>query len=194
MKNGMNDRFLEGVESKEIFSLGHSNRRWEEFLPLLVSAEIRTLVDVRSVPYSRRFPWFIGRRLERQLREAGIRYVHKESLGGKRPAMGPHPEASGVAETFRSYVLHMRSDEFQQGLFELMFLARTEGPVAFICAEREPTDCHRQFLSDALVQVGFRVRHLIDVDIIRDHHLHPAAQTGPDGVIGYPSQQEGLPL
>ncbi|MBR58811.1 MAG: DNA repair protein [Myxococcales bacterium] len=190
----MKDELFGAYESKEIYSLGHSNRRFDEFLQLLVSADIRTLVDVRSVPYSRRYPWFIGRRMERQLLEEGIRYVHKESLGGKRPDTEPHPETAGVAEGFRSYVLHMRSDEFQKGLYELMFLARTEGPVAYLCAEREPTDCHRQFLSDALVQAGFRVRHLINSDTLRDHQLHPAAQSRPDGLIGYPAPQEGLPL
>ena len=69
---------------KPIRTIGHSNHPIERFVALLKAAGIARLVDVRSMPWSRRFPQFGRERLARSLAEAGIAYAWEgEALGGK---------------------------------------------------------------------------------------------------------------
>ena len=43
---------------RKLFTIGHSTRTLEEFLTILATHQIKLLVDVRTVPRSRRVPQF----------------------------------------------------------------------------------------------------------------------------------------
>jgi uncharacterized protein (DUF488 family) len=53
----------------------------------------------------------------------------------------------------------MSSDEFATGLERLEALA-VERPTAIMCAEALWWRCHRRLIADALVDRGWRVRHI----------------------------------
>ncbi len=55
-----------------IYTVGHSTRSLEEFVPLLWAHGVARLVDVRSIPRSRHNPQFNRDQLHRLLRRAGI--------------------------------------------------------------------------------------------------------------------------
>ena len=42
----------------DLFSIGHSNIPADRFLAMLRGAGVNAVADVRSVPFSRFFPWF----------------------------------------------------------------------------------------------------------------------------------------
>ena len=67
-----------------IFTIGHSTRSAEEFVGLLEGAGVRTLVDVRRYPGSRRYPHFNRENLQEFLGTRGIAYIHAPELGGRR--------------------------------------------------------------------------------------------------------------
>ena len=70
---------------KPIKTIGHSNHPVERFVDLLTAAGVEVLVDVRSTPYSRRFPQFGRERLAARLAAADILYRYEgAALGGKR--------------------------------------------------------------------------------------------------------------
>ena len=56
----------------DLLTIGHSNLPAEHFLALLQNAGVTAVVDVRSVPFSRRFPWFSGKALAERLRGSAI--------------------------------------------------------------------------------------------------------------------------
>ena len=86
------------------------------------------------------------------MEEAGIAYRWEgKSLGGMRP----------------SYADHMQSDEFQSAA---RALSSIEGRVCIMCAESNPSECHRSFIADWLVARGERVTHLLDLG---RHQAHP---------------------
>lgn len=123
--------------------------------------------------------------------KAGIGYVHIASLGGLRRGLGEDSPNKGWRNTsFRGYADHMQTDEFRQGLDELLEVAAT-GPIAVMCAEAVPWRCHRSLIADALL-----VRGVPSVDIQGEtktlpHKLTPFARV--DGLqITYPAEQ--LPL
>ena len=65
-----------------VFTIGHSTRSQEEFIGLLNAHSVTTLVDVRTVPRSRRNPQFNTDELAVALPRSGIAYVHLAALGG----------------------------------------------------------------------------------------------------------------
>lgn len=143
----------------EIFTIGHSSHPIETFLRLLRRHEISALADVRSTPYSRRHPQFGRETLQAQLRAAGIAYVFLGAeLGGKRPGAGL-ADIAGTAE-------------FRAGLARLREGARRHR-VAFMCAEREPLDCHRTLL----VARHLRAPDLAIAHILADGTLEPHETT-----------------
>lgn len=52
-----------------LFTIGHSNRSFEEFLFLLNEYKIQAIADIRRYPSSRKFPHF-NQKLLRELLEA----------------------------------------------------------------------------------------------------------------------------
>ena len=55
-----------------IKTIGHSNHPIGRFVDLLKAGGVEAVVDVRSTPYSRRFPQFGRERLAQALSGAGI--------------------------------------------------------------------------------------------------------------------------
>src|SRR5215216_758788 len=67
-----------------IKTIGHSNHPIGRFVDLLKAGGVEAVVDVRSTPYSRRFPQFGRERLAQSLSAAGILYRYEgAALGGK---------------------------------------------------------------------------------------------------------------
>jgi len=132
-----------------IKTIGHSNHPIERFVDLLKRGGVRLLVDVRSMPYSRRFPQFGRERLTKSLAEAGIDYRWEgEALGGKPRA----PRAAFEAALDR--VIETSHDT----------------PLCLMCAEKEPLDCHRTILvSRWLAERGARIEHLLADGGTRPH-------------------------
>lgn len=67
-----------------IFTIGYGNRGIEEFIEILKKYEIKVLIDIRSIPYSRFRPSFNTNVLQQYLLNESIsyRFMGKE-LGGK---------------------------------------------------------------------------------------------------------------
>jgi uncharacterized protein (DUF488 family) len=132
-----------------IKTIGHSNHPIERFIALLQAGDITELVDVRSVPYSRRFPQFGMERLTKSLSAAGIAYVWEgEALGGK--GAGSYTEAAA-------------RPAFKVALGRLVERSAADGStLCLMCAEKEPLDCHRTVLvSRRLAERGAKVQHLL---------------------------------
>ena len=69
-----------------LYTIGHSTRTLDELVSALQAHEIKTLVDIRAFPMSRRLPHFNRESLEVELPRHGIQYVWIKALGGYRKA------------------------------------------------------------------------------------------------------------
>lgn len=139
----------------EIFTVGHSNHPIDYFIGLLKRHDITALADVRSVPCSRRHPQFRREALAESLKEVSIAYVFLgEERGGKR--------AEGLAAA-------ARVPAFRSGLERLREGAQRYR-VAFMCAEREPLDCHRTILvARHLRAPDIHIRHILTNGAVEEH-------------------------
>lgn len=141
-----------------ILTIGHSNHRVGRFVALLHEAGVTTVVDVRSVPFSRRHPQFRRSDLERTLDAAGIGYRWLPALGGR-----PTDPALRDGDGNPRYDLMAATPSFAAGVDDLLAIAHSvaPAPVAVMCAEEDPDHCHRRLLvTPPLVARGIAVAHL----------------------------------
>lgn len=175
-----------------VWTIGHSTRTAEEFVAALAAHEIEAVVDVRRFPGSRRLPQFGAEALSTSLRAAGVSYRWIEALGGRRR---PDPESANDAwenEAFRGYADHTESEEFAEGLFELLMIANGLR-AAVMCAELLWWRCHRRIIADVLVALGYEVRHIRNAGVAELHELAPPARM-VDGVLTYAAPEVQLDL
>ena len=166
-----------------LYTIGHSTRTIEELIASLQSHDIKTLVDIRAFPMSRRLPHFNRENLEKSLGEAGIRYVWMKELGGMRKkSLHESPNIALRNASFRNYADYMLTPEFEHAAAHLIELAK-QSPTAYMCAERVYFKCHRMLVSDWLVAHGHEVLHIDDVKPPKPHKLMPDARMVEDKLI-----------
>jgi uncharacterized protein (DUF488 family) len=68
----------------ELYTIGHSNRTYDELVEALRAWQVETLVDIRHFTRSRANPQFNADVLAKKLPKAGIGYVEIRELGGRR--------------------------------------------------------------------------------------------------------------
>ena len=172
-----------------VYSVGHSNLDAAAFLALLHGAGIRTLADVRRVPFSRRYPWFSRDALTASLQEARMTYRWLgDGLGGRLQPTGARdasPNRALRSASLRAYADAQETPTFQRDLAALLELA-ARAPTAVMCAERDWRQCHRQILADVLVARGVEVVHVSPAAEPQHHALSPHARV-EEGRLSYPS-------
>jgi uncharacterized protein (DUF488 family) len=159
-----------------LYTIGHSTRSLQELFEVLGTHQIRTLVDIRAFPMSRRFPQFNRDSLRETLPTAGIGYVWMKSLGGyRKKILEESPHVALRNDSFRNYADYMLSAEFEHAVKELITLGE-EAPTAYMCAERVYFHCHRMLVSDWLVAHGHEVLHIDGTGPARRHKLTAEAR------------------
>jgi uncharacterized protein (DUF488 family) len=148
---------MTGIKTSLIKTIGHSNHPIERFVDLLKGSGVELLVDVRSMPYSRRFPQFGRERLAASLGGVGIAYAWEgEALGG-RPGQGGGYNALAAGLAF-------------QGALDRVIDRSRATTLCLMCAEKEPLDCHRTVLvSRRLAERGVAIEHLLADGTSRSH-------------------------
>lgn len=159
------------VVSSTIYTAGHSNRSSEELIRLLDDAHIKTLVDVRTHPISRRHPQFCSDTLRTTIEASGIQYHWAgRQLGGMRKPVPGSPHTALKEDGLRGYADYMDSENFKIAATQLIRLAK-RAPLAILCAERLPQHCHRSLIADYLTLQGLPVIHLLDPENSLQHQF-----------------------
>jgi len=149
-----------------VYTIGHSNLPVNKLIQLLISENIKILVDVRSSPFSKYNPQFNQEQLRRAVQKAGLEYFYAgESMGG-RPD-DPTCYKNGQIPDGRANYLHlvnyqkvMKTESFKEGISHLLELAKADR-VVVMCSEEDPKKCHRHHLiGKYLVKQGIEVLHI----------------------------------
>ena len=141
-----------------VWTIGHGTRPAEELVETLERAGVRTLVDVRRFPGSRRNPQFDRDALAETLAGAGVAYRHAVELGG-RLSGEPGEERFGCIQVagFRSYAARMGTEDWQAALAREL----AQPDPCFMCAETPWWRCHRRLIAELLAARGHEVLHLL---------------------------------
>jgi uncharacterized protein (DUF488 family) len=174
------------------FTIGHSTRPIDEFVALLMTAEVKLVVDVRTVPRSRTNPQFNRDALPASLAAHGIAYEHFAALGGlrgKQPGVSPDVNAFWENKSFHNYADYALSAGFHSGLEKLRALGHATRSTV-MCAESLWWRCHRRIIADYLIAASEEVLHILGPGHTEPARMTPAARIRPDGPIAYPKDTQ----
>lgn len=139
-------------EAAQFFTVGYTGRPLDELLTLLVSSGVRTLADIRQYPISMYRPELSKNNLRRTVEERGLIYTHFPELGVPRDIRVKAIEAGTRDVIWEWYDRYIVSPYVGRNLHH--FFNSIEHPVALMCVEIDPHECHRHRLSIALERMG----------------------------------------
>ena len=171
-----------------VFTIGHSTRTIPQFVDLLRAGAVQLVVDIRTVPRSRRNPQYTVDILAEELAPWQIGHLRIEELGGLRgKSRDVPPEVNGfwTNQSFHNYADYALSDEYRAGLARLQQLS-AERRTAIMCAESVWWRCHRRIVADYLLAAGREVFHLMGDSRVDPARMTPAAERHDDG-LHYPA-------
>lgn len=168
------------MESRQLFSVGHSNQSIEKFFQLLESQRIDCILDVRSMPYSKFTPHFNEESLRVWLNKHGVLYVpFGKHFGARRSDC--LKETEFVKKGFKeikvqvNFELGITTPDFLSGVERLNKALSQKRRVSLMCSEADPLGCHRfSFISRFFYELGWDIQHIMRDEntgepIIRSH-------------------------
>jgi uncharacterized protein (DUF488 family) len=147
-----------------IYSIGHGNKRIEDFIDELKSFDIEYLLDIRSKPFSKWSPHFNQAVLDLELRKHGIAYVFVgETLGGLPEDRNCYDFNGKVV-----YDLIKEKDFFKEGLKRLTIANDKKIRLAIMCSESKPEECHRsKLIGQELLKKNISLNHIISNKVVK---------------------------
>jgi uncharacterized protein (DUF488 family) len=142
------------VEAADFFTLGYTGRKTEEIISTLVTSGVRTLVDVRQIPVSMYRPDLSKSNFRRLVEAGGMNYIHMPELGVPRDIRAKAIETGSRDVIWDWYDEHVVEQHLKMNLHR--FLNSVEHPIALMCVEIDPQECHRHRLFVALENMGFQ--------------------------------------
>ena len=153
------------MEKKPLYTIGHGNRKPEDFLALLKEFGIEYLIDVRSQPYSKFNPHFNQNDLKFFLERNGIKYVFMGDAIGGRPKDTSCYDNEGKVD----YETLKTKDFFLQGIDRLKTAYGKDINVVIMCSESKPCECHRTKLIGRVLNTdNIVLKHIDENGKIKD--------------------------
>jgi uncharacterized protein (DUF488 family) len=139
-----------------VYTVGHSSHSFEKFLPLLTANRIEVVVDTRSAPYSKFAPQFDRESIQRELVQAGVKYLFLGAELGGRPKNSAYYDERGhvlYSSITKDAAFNSAIERLERGIASMR--------VALMCGEEDPAHCHRRLLiGRVLVERGHEVLHI----------------------------------
>ncbi len=152
---------------RKIFTIGHSTNTIESFIEYLKNYQINTIVDVRSIPYSRFASQFNKEQLSASLKKVNILYIPMGNNLGAR-----YEEDELLFEDGKvNFSKVVATNQFQEGVYRIKTGIEKNYKIALMCSEKNPIECHRfSLISSYLYKKGYNINHIIGNDIF-NHKL-----------------------
>lgn len=130
------------MDTKTIYTIGHSTQSVEDFINLLKLHSINCVVDVRSTPYSQYASQFNERDIKYALKQAGIQYIYMgREFGARRDNKDLYDESGKL-----DFEKTATDADFINGVNRIKEGLEKGYTIALMCTEKEPQDCHRCIL------------------------------------------------
>lgn len=143
---------------KVLYTIGYSGFSVDEFIEILQKNRINVVIDVRSLPHSERYPDYNKSNIERVLRQNCIYYRNYALEFGARQ----DNKAFYSSDGYMDFDAFSNSDQFLNGVAKMIKSAEQGYKIVFMCAEKEPIQCHRAILvARAFDKLGFSIIHLM---------------------------------
>jgi uncharacterized protein (DUF488 family) len=155
-----------------IFTFGYEGLSLREFIERLKAAEIRTVVDVRANPLSRK-PGFSKRAFATALNAAGIIYVHTSAMGCPKSVRDRYRLDEDWAAYTRGFLAHLKD---QTEAIARLACSTSLSTSCLVCFEADFNRCHRTYVARAIAKLnGMTVGHLTKRTEISDEGVRSVA-------------------
>jgi uncharacterized protein (DUF488 family) len=144
---------IRSSENADFFTIGYTGRKMDDIITTLITYGVRTLMDIRHNPVSMYRPELSKNNLARLLLDRQIGYAHLPQLGVPRDIRAKAIE-TGTRDVIWEWYDRVVASFLGGNLH--FFLNGFEHPVALMCTEIDPQECHRHRLSLALEDMGMR--------------------------------------
>ncbi|WP_305952598.1 DUF488 family protein [Emticicia oligotrophica] len=153
------------MKKKSLYTIGHGNRKQEDFLALLKDFGIEYLIDVRSQPYSKFNPQFNQNDLKFFLERNGIKYVFMGDTIGGRPKDTSCYDNEGKVD----YETVKTKEFFLDGIKRLKTAYNKGINVVLMCSESKPCECHRsKLIGKVLIKDNINLNHIDEKGKLKD--------------------------
>jgi uncharacterized protein (DUF488 family) len=155
-------RRAKAAKRRRLYTIGHSNRTFEDLVAALQAWSVTTLIDIRHFTRSRANPQFNAAALQRRLPRNDIAYLVLHDLGGRRGRakdIDSDRNAGWENAAFKNYADYAESPAFQRALKSLLARAARR-TCAIMCAEAVWWRCHRRIVADYALLKRVPVFHI----------------------------------
>lgn len=147
---------------RPIYTIGYEGSTVDALTKTLLANGVKTLIDVRAVPISRK-PGFSKNKLAARLAQDGISYIGLKGLG--TPAEGRAAARKGKkSELERIFGEHLHTPDAVRDLAEANKIAQGSES-CLLCFEHSPDCCHRLIVAEAMAQSTHQKIIHLDVGI-----------------------------
>lgn len=140
-----------------VYTIGYQGRSVDGFFDLLLRKGIRTILDVRRNPVSRKYG-FARSSMKNIAEKLDVQYVHMPQLGipsARRQDLNAPCDYERLLDWYER-TLPNRTDRIEEAI---EYVRST--PSVLLCAEANPLRCHRGRLANAIAErTGMPVSHL----------------------------------
>lgn len=141
------------MENADFYTIGYEGRSINDLMSLMQNAGIRSVLDIRFSPVSMYRPELSKRNFQERTKQEGFLYVHMPEWGVPREI-----RVKAIAAGTRDIIWEWYDNYVVDRFFDrnLHWFLNLEHPVAMMCVESDPTECHRHRLFIALERQGLR--------------------------------------
>lgn len=155
-----------------LYTLGYEGLNVTAFIARLRASAVRTVVDVRELPLSRK-KGFSKTALSEALGAADIAYLHMPALGCPKDVRDAYKLDGDWARYTRGFLKHLQQQEAT--LRELATIAGSTTS-CLVCFEADYSGCHRTYVGRAAQRAGApQLKHLTARTVFVDQALPLAA-------------------
>lgn len=141
----------------EIYTIGYSGFKLEDFICVLKSYNINGLIDVRSTPVSKYYTDYNKQELSASLKKMDIAYRnYKYEFGARQTEHKYYPNG------YLDFKLFAKSERFQEGMNRLISAMPSGFRFALMCSEKDPISCHRTIMvAREFNERGILAKHIL---------------------------------
>jgi uncharacterized protein (DUF488 family) len=162
----LNKKIYTGLDMEAaIFTLGYEGLTIDEFIARLKTVNVKTIVDVRELPLSRK-KGFSKKSFCAALADQGVAYLHAPALGCPKPIRDQYKADADWKTYTKDFLAYIKMQD--ASLRELVKIGQAT-TACLVCFEADFSMCHRTFVARAARQLGGPVvKHLTAKTVLPD--------------------------
>lgn len=142
---------------KEVFTIGYTGFKIDEFIKVLKEYKINSLIDVRSNPISKFYEEYNQKNLERVLISNRIIYRNYKNEFGAR-----QENTKYYKNGYLDFNMYTKSNSFLEGIRKIEAGIKLNYTFVLMCAEKDPSTCHRNIMvAREFYKLGYYVKNIL---------------------------------